>query len=259
MTVFEIREALALGGIDNAWGEARLLNDYFSGEELKRAIERRLSHEPLQYILGEWGFYREMYEVGPACLVPRSDTECLVEEAVKRLCRGARFLDLCTGSGCIAVSTLRNTQDTCAVAVDLFEETLSLAARNAARDEVFDRVTFLRADVLASPPDDACFSTPFDAIFSNPPYIRDAVVDTLSAEVRHEPRAALAGGEDGMCFYRAILEKWSRLLRPGGLMLLEIGYDQREEITALADAHGFRAEVLRDLGGNDRVAVLHRS
>ncbi len=248
----EIRDRLLAAGVENAALEARLLCEKFEGEALAAAVQRRTAHYPLQYILGEWGFWRECYEVSEDCLVPRPDTEHLVEQAISRLPKGAKFLDLCTGSGCVAISTLCSRPDTDAVAVDLFERTLALAARNAARNGVADRVEFRLADVLAGCEEQGVY----DAILSNPPYIRNEIVPTLSAEVRHEPAAALCGGEDGLDFYRAILSKWRKALKRGGFFLLEIGYDQAEDLKRLACEHDLNATVFRDFGGNDRVVLL---
>lgn len=141
MTLSQIKKRLEEAGIENAAGEARMLSERFSPAELPEKVALRASHYPLQYILGEWGFWRETYEVNPSCLVPRSDTETLVEAAVGELPPGARFLDLCTGSGCVAVSTLASRPDTTAVAVDLFEDTLALATRNAEKNGVLSRVS----------------------------------------------------------------------------------------------------------------------
>ncbi len=253
----EITKMLRLAGIENATLEARLLCEAFEGEALQNAVKRRLAHYPLQYILGSWAFYREVYEVNEHCLIPRSDTEILVEEAIKTLPNGAHFLDLCTGSGCVAISTLANRPDTAATAIDLFPQTLELTARNAARNGIAERLALLQADVLCAPPQTLATGS-FDAILSNPPYIKNDVVPTLQQEVGFEPQAALQGGVDGLDFYRAILNKWCCLLKPQGMLLLEIGYDQKEQITALATEHGFCCAVKKDLGGNDRVAVLRR-
>lgn len=252
MDEIAVRYALQEAGIENAAHEARLLTEAFRGEALATAVARRTSREPLQYILGEWGFWRETYEVSPDCLVPRPDTEHLVERAIALLPEGARFADLCTGSGCVAISTLCSRPDTTALAVDLFPRTLALATRNAARNGVAERVQLLQADVLQAPPSVG----EFDAILSNPPYIQRSVVDTLSDEVLREPRAALDGGEDGLDFYRAILTAWRKTLRTGGFFLFEIGYDQGEALRALAREMGLGAEVFRDYGGNDRVVLI---
>ena len=258
MTQSEIATKLKAAGIENAMGEARLLLDAFSGEALEAAVSRRLERYPLQYILGEWPFYREIYEVNEHCLIPRSDTEILVDTALYMLPNGARFLDLCTGSGCIAVSLLANRPDTYGVGLDLFPETLALARKNSNRNGVESRLQLLCHDVLTPPPK----SLPeghFDAILSNPPYIKNEVIPTLERELYFEPQAALAGGDDGLSFYRAILEKWCALLKPNGLLLFEIGYDQGDDLKALALAHGFTCTVKKDFGGNDRVAIIAKS
>ncbi len=259
MTEQKISSTLAAAGFENAVLEARLLCEYFSGEALQRALERRLSHEPLQYILGEWGFFRETYEVNEHCLVPRPDTELLVEKAIALLPHGAHFLDLCTGSGCIAISTLAARKDTTATMVDLFPETLALAERNAHKNGVAERVIPQLADVLQSPSPTIFPQHRFTAILSNPPYIRSDILKDLQPEVQKEPQAALDGGTDGLEFYRALLEKWSNCLTPMGFFLFEIGYDQKNDITALAETHGFSCTVYKDLGGNDRVAHIFRT
>ncbi|MBQ8357413.1 MAG: peptide chain release factor N(5)-glutamine methyltransferase [Clostridia bacterium] len=244
---------LAAAGIENAAFEARLLCEKWPGGVPHDVVLRRESGYPVQYILGEWDFYRETYEVSEDCLIPRPDTEHLVEQAIKRLPEGATFLDLCTGSGCVAISTLCARPDTTAVAVDLFDPTLALAQRNAKRNGVADRLTFLKADVLQAPPKDL---GKFGAILSNPPYIQNAVVPTLQREVHFEPQAALCGGADGLDFYRSILQNWRHLLVPDGFFLFEIGYDQATALSELGAALGLSAEVFRDYGGNDRVVYL---
>lgn len=257
MTESQIREKLLSFGIENARWEAKLLYEKLTGEALAAAVERRGRGYPLQYLLGEWAFYRETYEVNESCLIPRADTELLVEKAVALLPPKAKFLDLCTGSGCVAVSTLCARPDTQAVAVDLFENTLSLAERNAVHNGVSARMTVLLADVLSDPPVELERGG-FDAILSNPPYIRADVMPTLQREVRHEPAAALCGGADGLDFYRAIPERWSVLLKPGGLLLFEIGYDQAQDLAALSEKYGFSHTVWQDYGGNDRVVRLQK-
>lgn len=257
MTQQEIAARLTAAGIENAAGEARLLCEHLSGEALIQAVARRCEHYPLQYILGEWYFYRECYEVSEDCLIPRSDTEILVDTAIKMLPNGARFLDLCTGSGCVAISTLASRNDTVAMAVDLFPKTLALAARNANKNGVETRIDFMCHDVRTPPPASLECSS-FDAILSNPPYIQNDVVPTLQREVSFEPSAALMGGADGLNFYRAILEKWCVLLKPQGLLILEIGYDQGRALTDLAAAHGYSCAIKKDFGGNDRVVILQK-
>ena len=228
----------------------------FDCAALADAARRRLSHEPLQYILGEWDFYRQKYEVSPDCLIPRADTEILVETAIRLLPRGARFADLCTGSGCIAVSTLAERPDTAAIALEKFPATLSLACRNAKKNTVDARFVGILADVLSTD-DLPTEHAPFDAILSNPPYIPTGDIDTLSPEVHAEPMAALDGGDDGLLFYRKILKNYTPLLKKDGFFLFEIGFDQADALKALAKEHHFaHVRVIRDFGNNDRVVYI---
>ena len=252
MTQSEVRDALLSAGIANADGEARILCEEYDGKALAAAVARRTAHEPLQYILGDWDFYRETYKVTPDCLIPRPDTEVLVETLAARLPQGARFLDLCTGSGCVAVSTANARRDTTALAADISEAALALAKENAKRNGA--NVTFFRTDVRKAP----TVTGPFDCICANPPYIRTAVLKTLSPEVRCEPTLALDGGEDGMDFYRAIVKNYTPLLAPDGFFAFEFGFDQAAAAAALAAAHGFTMDTVRDYGGNFRVALFYK-
>ena len=274
MTYTELCSRLRLGGIENAEWDAALLiehfcgvaasklpltpqKDYPSSPALEDAIRRRLERYPLQYLLGEWEFYRQTYEVSPHCLIPRADTERLVEEAIRLLPENAVIADLCTGSGCIAVSVLAERPDTRAIAVDKFEETLAIACRNAAKNGVADRFTPLLADVLEQ--DFRVSQPPLDAILSNPPYIPTVTVKTLEPELFAEPLAALDGGEDGLLFYRALLRGQTPCLKPDGFFLFEIGFDQADALCRLGDATGWTEHrVIRDYGGNDRVLHLRR-
>lgn len=228
----------------------------YENAELESAVRRRLAREPLQYILGEWEFYHQTYEVTPDCLIPRSDTEILVETAIRLLPVGARFADLCTGSGCIAVSTLAERPDTWAVALEKFPATLALAERNAIKNGVSARFQGILADVL-SPTPTLAKDAPFDAILSNPPYIPTKDISSLSPEVHKEPLAALDGGKDGLIFYRAILEHYSPLLKENGFFLFEIGFNQANDLISLGNAYNFaHIHVIRDLGGRNRVVYL---
>ena len=270
MTYGELCRRLHEGGVEDAKNEAAILAERLclvsraflasdrslSHPLLEDAVMRRISGEPLQYILTEWDFYGETYRVTPDCLIPRPDTEVLVENAIRLLPEGARFADLCTGSGCVAISTLAHRPDCTAVGVDLFPRTVAIACENAVRNGVADRLTLTVADVLE--PHCLANEAPFDAILSNPPYIRTAVIDTLSREVQAEPRAALDGGEDGLIFYRTIVKNLSSRLTDRGVFLFEIGFDQEDDIKAIATENGYHCAVEKDLSGNPRVAILTR-
>lgn len=225
-----------------------------SSGELLLALEKREKHIPLQYIVGRWDFYRQTYKVNENCLIPRSDTEILVEKAIELLPCGAHFLDLCTGSGCIAISTLAERKDTSAIMVDKFPETLEIAKENAILNKVENRVKSMLFDVLND--ENTLDGQSFDGILSNPPYIRPEVIETLSDEVKKEPYAALYGGDDGLIFYNKIVSSYSRFLKKDGFFLFEIGYDQADDLRRIANENGFDCKIFKDYGGNDRVALL---
>ncbi len=236
----------------------RLIRERFpGGKEFEDAMRRLADGEPVQYITGTAYFYDEVYTVSPDCLIPRPDTERLVDRAVAAAgSRALHMLDLCTGSGCIAISTAAHCPNLSVTAVELSERALVLAVQNAERNGVSDRVAFIHADIrddkfIAMLPDGG-----FDIIASNPPYIATDVIATLDEPVRREPLIAIDGGADGLDFYRCILQKYRRKLAPGGVMLLEIGYDQGDALRSLAAAHGYSCVIFRDYGGNERVAEL---
>ncbi len=261
----EICDRFKRAGIPNARGECEVLlrelcpesplTDDLNDKKLIEAVEKRCQHYPLQYILGKWWFARCEFFVDENCLIPRPDTECVVEEAVKLVPQNGIFADLCTGSGCIAVSLAELRRDVRGFAVELYPKTLELAVKNAEHNRVSDRIEFSLGDVMDK---DCLGERMFDALISNPPYIRSKVIETLEPEVKREPVAALDGGEDGMVFYRAIVRNYSRNLKENGHFIFEIGYDQAEDIKGIAKEHGFSCLIKKDLGGCDRVAVLTR-
>lgn len=273
MTYNEICLALSDAGIENYRGEAAMLicrfcninkaellmhskDEDYPSDELEDAVIKRCSHYPLQYILGYWDFCHETYRITKDTLIPRQDTEKLVELAIKLMPENSRFIDLCTGSGCVAISTLAARRDCRAVAVDLFEETLEIARENAETNKVGDRIGFDRADVLSV--DFMEELGTFDCILSNPPYIETEKISLLDDEISYEPKAAFDGGDDGLDFYRVIIGRYGKYLREGGLMLLEIGCDQAKAVSEISHKSGFRCEVYKDYCGNDRVAYITR-
>lgn len=271
MTYNEICLALSEAGIENDRGEAAMLicrfcniskaellgrsrDEEYDNPELEDAVIKRLSHYPLQYILGYWDFCHETYRVTEDTLIPRQDTEKLVELAIRLMPEHSRFIDLCTGSGCVAISTLAARPDCHAVAVDLYEKTLEIARENAESNGVGERIGFICDDVLK--PDFMRDLGDFDCILSNPPYIEARQISLLDEELSYEPEAALNGGDDGLDFYRVILGQYGRFLREGGMMLLEIGWDQAKAVSAIAYEAGYRCEVYKDYGGCDRIAHI---
>lgn len=222
-------------------------------EELCTAIERRKKREPLQYIIGEVDFYRESYKVTPDCLIPRQDTEILVDYAVKHIPSGAHFIDLCTGSGCVAISTLKNTSDTSALAVDISDSALSLARYNADKNGVSERISFASADVLDKPICDKVF-----AVLSNPPYVTEEAYQSLDPEIYFEPKIAFVGGKSGTAFYERIIELYKDIISESGFIGFEIGYDQADALRALADSSKMTCEIIKDYSQNDRLAILKK-
>jgi len=266
MTIKEAAALLSAGGIDDAVTEARKIfkklggfKDYelFSqsiecnSEKAIDAVFRRSRREPLQYIFGEAGFYREVYKVTPDCLIPREDTELLVDLAVKSIPDGKRFIDLCTGSGCIALSVLNNTKNTAALMVDISEGALRVARENAERLGLTERCDFALADATKPLECGKVF-----AVLSNPPYVSDSTYGRLEKEIYFEPKSAFVGGDDGADFYRAITPLYKDVIDEEGFIAYEIGYDQGEIIKKIAKENGMNVKIHKDLSGNDRVAVL---
>jgi release factor glutamine methyltransferase len=228
-----------------------------SKDELGRyrlLIERRMGGEPTQYLTGRREFYGRPFAVDPRVLIPRPETELLVE-AVLRDVPGdapAHLVDLCTGSGCIAITLAAERPLAQVWATDLSADACALARQNAQALGVGERVTVCEGDLFAPLPADARF----DAIVSNPPYIRTGLLPTLSAEVRREPRLALDGGEDGLVVLRRLAAESLRLLKPGGRLALEIGEDQGAQVAGLLEAAGWvDVRVEKDLARHDRLVL----
>ena len=218
-------------------------------KKFRQMIEKRGQRIPLEYILGYTEFMGLKFKVNSKVLIPRQDTETLVEEALKTVKPGMKVLDMCTGSGCIAISLAVLGKPEQMDAVDLSEKALIQAGKNAKR--LGADVSFYRSDMLDE------INGRYDVIVSNPPYIASDVVDELMPEVQeHEPRMALDGGADGLDLYRRLLAQAPERLLSGGLLAVEIGYDQREAVMELFREQGFTDVYCdRDLCGNDRVVM----
>lgn len=290
------RDALEAAGVPEAELDARLLLEWVCGtdrndllahgdrersageqEEYERLIAGRKGRIPLQHLTGVQAFMGLEFAVDGHVLVPRQDTEVLVEEALRNLHDGMRILDMCTGSGCILISLLHYSNDCRGVGADISGEALAVARGNAERllgasacawmrdgTEVLDgcgaddppcaedrqgRISLIESDLFDG------IEGRFDIIVSNPPYIRSGEIPGLMPEVReHEPVLALDGGEDGLAFYRRIVEGCRAHLCGGGMLFLEIGYDQGEAVSGLLEEAGFlEVAVVKDYAGLDRV------
>lgn len=262
-------EKLVEAGIDEAKLDARLLLEYICHTDrntllvhgdiernemeeqfYRMCIEKRATRIPLQHITGEQEFMGLTFRVNQHTLIPRQDTETLVEEGMRHMYDGMRILDMCTGSGCILLSLLKYSNECEGIGVDISEEALKVARENAQRLGL--KAEFVQGDLFEPVPEKK-----FDMIVSNPPYIETAVIETLMPEVRdHEPMQALDGMEDGLFFYRKIVEKAPAFLTKGGWLLFEIGHNQGEAVSKLMTVQGFKeVEVVKDYTGLDRVVL----
>lgn len=218
-------------------------------------IRQRAERIPLQHITGEQEFMGFSFQVDEHVLIPRQDTETLVEEALEVLKPKMKILDLCTGSGCILLSLLKlgekqGIAGLKGTGADISREALKVAEENGRRLEIpEDRVAWVRGDLFEN------LEGPFDLLVSNPPYIPSGELSGLQEEVRlHDPALALDGHEDGLYFYRRIAAEAGKYLRDGAYLMLEIGWDQGEAVSTLLEVAGYReVEVKKDLSGNDRV------
>lgn len=217
--------------------------------EYKGLIKKRAERVPLQYITGEQEFMGLTFHVNSNVLIPRQDTETLVEEAIKLVEPGMSILDMCTGSGCIIISILKKCSGIQGTGSDISKQALNVAKENAKLNNV--AVDFERSDMFEN------LSDKYDMIVSNPPYIRSDVVPTLMPEVcEFEPLDALDGHEDGLYFYRKIIKECKSFLKEDGKILFEIGNDQGQAVSDMLTYAGFRnVGVIKDLAHNDRVVV----
>jgi release factor glutamine methyltransferase len=219
--------------------------------EFEKLLKRRAGREPLQYITGHQEFFGLDFEVCPDVLIPRPETEILVETAIEILSKreSAGLCEIGVGSGCISISILDNIKSTRAAGVDISSAALAVAARNAEKHYVADRLALTEADVFEG------LNGMFDLIVSNPPYIPDDQLKTLQAEVRqYEPQTALSGGSDGLTIIKRIINNAPRFLNPNCFLLLEIGYDQGERVKKLFDMTRWESvKFLSDLQGIPRI------
>lgn len=261
------KEQLQKAGITDAELDARLLLEFICHtdrnalyahgdqeiedekmQDFLQLIEKRAAHIPLQHLTGEQNFMGLDFLVNEHVLIPRQDTEILVEGIMRDLHDGIRILDMCTGSGCILLSLLHYSNDCSGVGVDVSEDALAVARQNA--DRLAEKqAVFIQSDLFEK------VEGSFDLIVSNPPYIISQEIAGLMPEVReHEPHLALDGKDDGLHFYREIIKGAMPHLKRGGQLFFEIGYDQGEAVQALLAANGYtEIAVVKDYAGLDRV------
>lgn len=220
---------------------------------MSAAIDKRIRHIPLQHITGVQDFMGLTFKVNEKVLIPRFDTECLVEEVMRECCDGAKVLDMCTGSGCIILSLMHYINDLDAYAVDISEDALLVAKENA--HSLKEEVKFIHSDLFSN-----ITEKNFDFILSNPPYIRSDEIKNLMEEVSdHDPMIALDGGTDGLDFYYRIAKDAREYLKLGGRLFLEIGFDQGESVSRILADNGYKdIRVIKDYSSKDRVVSAGR-
>ena len=276
MTIFEAynhtKQKLQKAGIEDSVFEAKfiikhitglnnsqILTEYtkeltpFQENNLTAILRQREIRYPLQYILGEWAFYKYNFKVGVGVLVPRSDTEILVEECVEFLKdkENPKVLDLCAGSGCIGISLAKDYPDSAVVLVEKYEEAKRDIDQNIALNNAHNTFAIL-GDIFEG----TANNEKYDLIVSNPPYIPPCEMDIISPETRFEPETALLGGEDGLLFYRAIIENYKNSLKDGGMLAFEVGINEAEAVKSCLLDNGFaKITITKDLNGIDRVVA----
>ncbi len=226
--------------------------DYCSDMEFENYIgyiKRRCDGEPYAYIVGHKEFMKLDFMVNKSVLIPRNDTEILVLEAIKLA--KTKILDMCTGSGCIAISLAKYLDFAEVDAADISSRALSVAKKNAVNNDV--KVNFIKSDLFEN------IDKKYDMIISNPPYIKKSDMANLQKEVKREPKLALEAGEDGLYFYEKIITSAKDYLAVHGMLLLEIGYDEAKDVTKMLKENNYKKiKKIKDLGGNDRVLIAER-
>ncbi len=225
-------------------------------DKFLKLIEKRVSHYPLQYILGEWEFWGRDFSVGEGVLIPRADTETLIETTLPLVAniQNPKILDLCSGSGCIAITLALEVENSEVLAVELSNKAYRYLTTNIERNKAFNVMPILCDACKYEPPH------PLDLIVSNPPYIKTDVLATLQDEVQFEPSMALDGSKDGLLFYRTFIERYKNHLKSSGYFAFEIGFDQANDVVGLLKQAGFlNIKVIKDLSGCDRVVVAKKA
>lgn len=227
------------------------------GGVIASMLEERLSGKPLAHILGEWDFYGLCFRVSAATLIPRPDTETLVDEGlefIKKQPPGARVLDLCCGSGCVGIAVAKSLPGTRAVLADCSEDALRIARENIGMHRLTKQIYALRLDALCGHSETL---GAFDLILCNPPYISEKEFAGLEPSVRlYEPRAALVGGTDGLLFYRCVAPSFKAGLKAGGRLMFECGRDQAAAVAAIMEEAGYEdIRIRRDLSGIERIVA----
>ncbi|MGL5972483.1 MAG: peptide chain release factor N(5)-glutamine methyltransferase [Oscillospiraceae bacterium] len=217
----------------------------------KKLVKERIEKTPLQYILGQWDFYNLTFLVGEGVLIPRQDTEIIIDVVISlNIEKDINVLDICSGSGCIGITIEKNIDIDNLILVEKSKEAFKYLDKNIKLNE--SRAKAFNVDLIGF--EDELLDGFFDIVVSNPPYISKNDMENLSDEVKKEPEEALYGGEDGLFFYRYISVNYYKVLKKGGFLILEIGFDQKDDVINIVKDNGYKnIEVIKDLAGNNRV------
>ncbi|MGN1034279.1 MAG: peptide chain release factor N(5)-glutamine methyltransferase [Oscillospiraceae bacterium] len=261
----EVEERLKEAGIQTFEFESRTIFFEYLGESwftqsyipadvvegIKNIVARRCEHYPLQYLLGHWEFWGLDFFVGPGVLIPRPETELLVEEVLKtaKTLKPQVVVDLFSGSGCVGIAIAKELENTKVFLIEKSKEAFKYAEKNLMHNNI------LNAQAICADALQIEWHKKIDIIVANPPYLTKADMNNLQTEVQFEPRAALFGGTDGLEFYRASIKKWSEYLNLDGRMIFEVGYNQAQEVLQLFSSSQFKVEVKKDLVGKQRCVV----
>ena len=247
-------------GVESYAFEAKLILEYAkdNAELIENILNRRAKKEPLQYIFGSWEFYGDEYILNADCLIPRPETEFLVEYIINNAPKNAKILDLCCGSGCIAISALKRRWDLTATAVDISPGAVGTAKANSKINGVWDNISFFCFDILNDCREINKLIGDVDLIVSNPPYLTQSETEQIKidkAELSYEPEAAFLGGKDGLDFYRFIIENYSRNCKPNAVTAFEVGINQYKSVVSMFEKINFSCDVIFDYQKIERVVI----
>jgi release factor glutamine methyltransferase len=279
----EIINRLKNAGIENYLFEAKIIEEHIekynlSASDLETVLKRRENREPLQYIIGEWEFYGDVYKLNKDCLIPRPETEFLTEYIINNVKQNACILDLCSGSGCISISALKRRKDLTAVLIDIASGAVEISKENAEINGVADRIEFYCFDIiedyekiLDSPLSRTCsrnkggggvsrrgFAVSVDIIVSNPPYLTKSEVEQIKSEkteLYYEPEQAFFGGDDGLDFYKFVINNYSMAFGFETITIFEVGINQSRDIVEMFEEIGFSCDIICDYAKVERIVV----
>ena len=259
----EIVKRLKAAGIENYLFEAKIIEEHakknnFDAPALENMIKRREKREPLQYILGEWEFYGDVYKLNKDCLIPRPETEFLTEYIINNAKQNGIVLDLCSGSGCISISALKRRKDLTAILIDISYNAVEISKENAEINGVFDRIDFYCLDIIKDYEKILDKTNIIDIIVSNPPYLTKSEIETIKSEkteLYYEPETALLGGCDGLDFYRFIINNYSPAFGDDTVTVFECGINQSRDIIKIFEKINFSCDIIRDYSKIERVVA----